>query len=171
MIIIKQKYKYLAFGITNQCHDKTFIPFFDYDITNLFTISKELRGIQEKFNLSNFYIIESFNGFNVFSLDKISFNRLKTILNYTKFVDRLFIKCSIQRGFCTLRMGNDKKYLTILENAETKYKKSLVHKKFFIEIMKYPITDNLNFDNNQMITITCFGTNNHGFPMEMFKFE
>jgi hypothetical protein len=68
-------------------------------------------------------------------------------------------------------MGADKKYLTILENNSNKYKKSLVHKNFFTEIMKFPIIDTLNFDNNNMITISCFGTNKHGYPMEMFKFE
>jgi hypothetical protein len=68
-------------------------------------------------------------------------------------------------------MGADKKYLTVLENNNTFYKKSLVHKLFFTDIMKFPIKDNINFDNNEKITITCFPSNKHGYPMEMFKID
>lgn len=159
----------MAFGITNQCHNKKFIPFFDYDINNLFTISTELKTLQENYNLSNIYLIESSKGVNAFSLDMIPFKTLKQIYSHTKYVDKLFIKWSIARNFSTLRMGNDKKYLTVIENNNITYKKSNVHKLFFIDIMKFPIKDNINFDNNDKITITCFPSNRHGYPMERFE--
>jgi len=97
------------------------------------------------------------------------FKTLKQIYQSTKYMDKLFMKWSINRGFSTLRMGKDKKYLTILENNNVTYKKSLVHKLFFNDVMKFPIKDDFNFDNNDKITITCFPSNRHGYPMEMFK--
>jgi len=66
-------------------------------------------------------------------------------------------------------MGKDKEYLTVLESTNNLYQKSFVHKLFFNDVMKFPIDDNMNFDTNENLTITCFPSNKHGYPMEMFK--
>lgn len=157
------EYKYLAFGITNQCKNDFVLPFFDYDIIDLAKIERELHRIQNFFKLSNIYIIRSTNGFNAFSLDKLTFNTLKSIYSYTTFVDEQFIKYGLQRGFMTLRMGKDKIFSNMLYSKYDEYKKSLSHKKFFTEIMKFPLIEDINFDNEKEITLTMFPSNKHGF--------
>lgn len=162
-------FKYIAFGITNQCKDDHLIPFFDYDDINISTVRMELDFLQKVFDLSNIYIMESTNGYNAFSFDKLTFDILKSIYNKSKYIDKDFIKYGLQRGFMTLRLGNDKKLVDILKTNNRIYLKSSSHKKFFNDIMRFHIVDLINFDNEKIITITMFPSNKHGFEMECFK--
>lgn len=168
MKLIKD-FKYITFGITNQCQDNFLLPFFDYDLKDLFSIIFELSKLQIKFRLSNIYIIKSTNGYNAFSLDKLYFNELREIYNDTKLVDVEFIKWGINRGFMTLRMGKDKKCTKVLYSFSLKYKKSNAHKKFFNEIMNFNIKDNIGFDTEKKITFSCFPSNKYGILKEVFK--
>lgn len=163
-------FKYIAFGITNQCFDGYVLPFFDYDNDDLPNIVLELLSLQNTFELSNIYILRSTNGYNAFSLDKLTFDRLKAIYNNSKLIDTQFIKWGLNRGFMTLRMGNDKSLLMTLTSKFKPipfYLKSLPHKKFFIDIMEFKIKDESNFDNEGQITITMFPSNKHGIEKEL----
>lgn len=162
-------YKYIAFGITNQCINDYLLPFFDFDKIDIGDVVAELTELQFKFLLSNIYIILSENGFNAFSLDKISYKMLKEIYNRSIFIDKDFIKWGLNRGFMTLRMSERKKLYKILENKNSIYEKSLPHKWFFNEIMEYNINDNDRFDNESKLTITSFPSNKHGFEMKEVK--
>lgn len=128
---------------------------------------KELQEIQQKYNLSDIYIVKSTNGYNAFSLDKLTYDYLVKILTNTKYVDKDFIKYGLQRGFLTLRMGIDKKFKHILHNKSLAFTKSNAHKLFFKNIMNFPINDNIHYDNEEIITITVFPSNKHGFKKEV----
>lgn len=160
-------FKYIAFGITNQCTDAYEIPFFDYDIDDLPMIIIELLDMQFKFRLSTIYLIKSTTGYNAFSLDKLPFNTLELIYETSKLIDRKFVKWGLHRGFMTLRMGKDKRFIKSLNSRHTDYIKSSAHKVFFTDIMDFPINDNDNFDNENKIVLTMFPSNKHGFKKEL----
>jgi hypothetical protein len=80
-----------------------------------------------------------------------------------KYIDKTFVEWGFKRGFFTLRMGKDKTYLAVLINNSKAYVKSKPHKLFLTKVMLFPIKDNLNFDNENEITITMFPSNKHGF--------
>lgn len=147
------------------------LPFFDYDIEDLPNIVLELMSIQKEFNLSNIYLLKSSNGYNAFSLDKLFFNVINDIFESTEFVDNDFIKWGLNRGFLTLRMGEDKKIISVLvsKSKNINYKKSLPHKKFFNEIMEFDIKDDINFDNESKIIITMFPSNKHGVKKGVYN--
>lgn len=116
------------------------------------------------------YILKSTHGYNAFSLDKLTYHILKDVYKYSKFSDKDFIKYGLQRGFLTLRMGNDKRLINILYSDNEGYYKSYSHKLFFEKVMQFTIKDNNNmFDNEKQITITVFPSNKHGFKQEVFK--
>lgn len=160
------KFKYISFGITNECEDAYQIPFFDYDVKDLLYVIRELQTIQTTFQLSNIYIIKSLNGYNAFSFDKLTINVLKTIYIVSRWIDKDFIKYGLQRGFMTLRMGYDKQLIYTLHSSLGIYQKSLPHKKFFTQIMEFQINDNENFDDKNKLILSMFPSNKHGFKMK-----
>lgn len=164
-----ENHKYVAFGITNQCYDGFTLPFFDYDIDDLPMIIIELLTLQREFGLSTIYLIKSNNGYNAFTLDKLPFNTLELLYERSKLIDKEFIRWGLDRGFMTLRMGADKRFIKALESKHRIFFKSLGHKTFFVDIMKFPITDNVNFDTDNKITITSFPSNKHGYKKELFE--
>ena len=166
-----KKYKYIAFGITNQCKNDKFIPFFDFDINDIIYVTYDLMKVRIKHFLSNIYLIKSKNGFNAFSLDMLSFENLLNIYKDCSFVDQDFIKFGVKRGFFTLRMGSDKIFISIIKSFSHKYTKSLPHKNFFVKIMNFPIKDNVSFNNNKGLVITKFPSNKHGIPIKDIEVE
>jgi hypothetical protein len=166
----KQKdFKYMSFGITNQCKDGFQLPFFDYDFNDVYIIMSELKKIQQYYKLSNIYFIKSTNGFNAFSFDKLNYSMLKEIYKTCQHVDKDFIKYGLKRGFFTLRMGKDKIFKSTIFSNNNNYIKSLPHKKFFVEIMSFYIPDDNNFDNENNLVVTTFPSNKYGFNKEIFK--
>lgn len=91
------------------------------------------------------------------------------IYKTSHYIDPDFIKYGLQRGFMTLRMGDDKTLFLILTSNNNVYKKSLCHKIFFNDIMDFNIKDTKNFDKNMEIIVTSFPSHKHGFDMEIFK--
>lgn len=162
-------FKYMTFGITNQTGDNFYLPFFDYDSNDLLSIMIELEEIQKDYKLSNIYILKSTNGYNAFSLDKVSMNTLKSIYSESYLIDKTFVKWGLSRGFITLRMGEDKKLIHVLTSNSSTYVKSLPHKKFFSEVMNFDIEDSKCFDNKKLITISAFPSNKHGLPFKECK--
>jgi hypothetical protein len=138
------------------------VIFFDYDNKNLSDIVQELEKIQFVFNLSNFYIISTQNGYNAVCLDKLEFNELTEIYNTSNFVCGKFVLYCARRGRYTLGMSDVKKLILIVTSKNHSHEKSNAHKKFFNEVMNYDIKDNKNFDNNTSIIITAFGSWKHG---------
>lgn len=162
-------FKYITFGITNQCKNDYLIPFFDFDNQHIENVLIDLQHIQDVFKLSHIYIILSENGYNAFSLDKLDYKTLKEIYEQTQNVDNQFIKWGLNRGFMTLRMSDRKKLYKIIKSNNFIYMKSTPHKWFFNEIMEYNIQDIVMFDNENQITITSFPSNKHGYEIGSIK--
>jgi hypothetical protein len=152
-----------CFGITNLTSDGYFIPFFDYDDTSLLRVKNDLLRIQDRFKLSDIYIIKSNNGYNAFSLDKLSFTLLNNIMDSSKIMDKKFIKLALERKFFVLRVGNDKKITQILPN-KTYWQKSLCHALALRVFYKHEIDINyLEYDENTLMRMYLYKSEKDGY--------
>jgi hypothetical protein len=152
----------VCFGITNLAKGGYSIPFFDYDTVDIENIILELKQLQEYYNLSDIYIFNSNHGYNALSLDKIEFNLLKEIYETTEFVCKDFIKFGIKRNFLTLRIGNDKKLLTVLERISTR-EKSFAHALALNYFYNIDIKNKIGFDDNSILRIKAYRSEKDGY--------
>lgn len=166
-----------CYGISSLCIDESnkdskalnllkdnHVIYYDVDISkrvgNKTRIISELRLLQIKYNLGNFYILESTHGYNAFCIDKIPFILLKNIFSDSFFVDKNFVKYGLKRGYFTLRLGEDKKYIGFVENPSSN-QKSLIHKIVFSTLWDIPIELN-NCDKNRLCDIIRFPSDKNG---------
>jgi len=146
---------------------------FDLEKDYFYLVENTLFNAMLEFDLSNVYILESTNGFNAFSLDKVDFDTLLNIMVYTEFNDFMYYEVTSKKGYATLRMGRDKLFLSTLANnlvCDTEYEKSQPHYFFFRDIMGYPIIDARNMDNETYVPLCLFASSKHGnFDPELLK--
>jgi len=158
-----QKLKY-CYGITSETDDRlNHVFMMDFDGIGLQTVKDYLNEIQVDNNLSDIYIIESTNGYNAISLDKLPQSLIYNWGNYAYSpADRQFLKIGFERGYFVLRFGHDKKLVETLINASNVYEKSLAHKKFLewffdIKIICAPL------DTNKKINLIRYPSEKHGY--------
>lgn len=145
-----------AIGFTSKTEDGLHIIIGDIDKKNfpVYNILNILKNFQFKYNLSSIYIIESRSGFNFVCLKKFDFKKVVYMLQTLDIIDEKFLKCSIERGYFTLRIGNDKKVIAIIHNYEHNIKNSLsnIHRIILIDFFNaYSTHDCFNDDNNKKI--------------------
>lgn len=84
----------------------------DFDNTNLFTVEKNLKLIQSRYNLPSIYIVESSIGnYHGYCFCRREFQEIIEILSATRGIDLMHLKLGILRGYFTLRISrrnNDK---------------------------------------------------------------
>lgn len=134
----------------------------DYDNKDLSLIVAEIEKLQFIYNLSDFYILSTENGYNAFCLDKLPFNDLLVIYQQSKLVCKDFIKYCTKRKHFTLRMSGFKELILICKSVNCFYSKSNAHKIFFNEIMSYHFNDGSNFDNETSINLESYNSTKHG---------
>ena len=61
--------------------DNKYCVFLDYDITEITTITSDIKGLQKKYNLGNAYIFTTKKGYHVIFLDLVSYEELCKILD------------------------------------------------------------------------------------------
>lgn len=144
-----------CFGVDSQTEDKKNILYWDFDNIELNTVCYCLETQQEKYLLSNIYVIKTTNGYNAFSLDKMPFNSMIHIISTTKNIDSLFVKMSKHRKNSTLRFDSTKRLETIIK-ANSDYEKSLAHIIFFKEYLNYFIETQKPIDNLYNIRFTAY---------------
>lgn len=118
--------------------------------------------MQLVYELSDFYILNTDNGYNAFCLDKLEFNELLDIYAGSNRVCKEFIKYCTKRKHFTLRMSNDKSIISTITSLSYKYDRSNAHRLFFTEIMGYTIRNSLMFDSETVISIDKFLSDKHG---------
>jgi hypothetical protein len=161
--MVTNKYSKICFAMTNQAIDGYFIPFFDFDNVEYEYVITDLLHIQNKYELSDIYLIKSNNGFNALSLDKICFNVLKSIFKSMQTIDKKFVEMTLTRSYSGLRIGNDKKLIQILKNNST-FQKSLSHAMALIKFYNIDLkTNNVEFDNNMTLKIKLYRSEKDGF--------
>jgi hypothetical protein len=118
--------------------------------------------MQLVFELSDFYILNTTNGYNAFCLDKLDFKELLDIYASSNRVCKEFIKYCSKREHFTLRMSKDKCIISTVKSTSYKYNRSNGHRIFFTEIMGYDIKDSIMFDKETIISIDKFLSDKHG---------
>jgi len=162
----KQTYKF-CYGISSKTSDNQHVFMADFDGVNLNTVIHYMRRLQMDYNLSDIYIIESKNGFNCISLDKLTLNLIYSIGNNMEKADPNFYKYGFERGYYVLRFDKDKKLTDILKNPSCKYNKSLAHTlflRFFFNGLK--IQTDFTFDNYTNFELIKYHSKKNGYHNE-----
>jgi len=158
-------------GITNKTQDNMYIPFLDFDCDKIDFIPQlycSIKDIQLKYDLGFAFVISSTNGYNVFFLDKMSFNDCLIVCENARFVDENFKKYAKEKNNFTLRLGKDKKFMCIIKSYKYKNPLSFAHYSFFNEFFHVDIlngyeSSDLNFDNLQDIEFVKFMSKKYGY--------
>jgi hypothetical protein len=155
------------FGITSQTQDNQHIYMGDVDkeltFDEIMTLIKELhnRGLYE------IILVESANGYNLFSLDKMSLKLVHKINDEIPFIDEQFNNLAYRlRKFYVLRIGPDKKVIGIYKNpcfTKPLFIKSNAHRKFFNVVYGLGLGHNRFYDDLNHYQIIAFGSKKHGY--------
>jgi hypothetical protein len=157
-----------TFGIRNLCPDGTRIIFTDYDEHLLEHIIPEIKSLQQRHRLSDFYIFKSGNkpnGFHAVNIDKLRYKEFIRIINETsadEYYRNMPIKVDEHSWVLrTIRKGTSPspKLIRIIRSPYQKREKSLAHYlylKYQHGIMKRP----KNLDKNKILYTIQYGTMN-----------
>ena len=165
---MKHKLKAVV-GITNKTQDGYYIPFFDFDNIDYANVVLNIAEIQKNIKLGFAFIIQSTNGFNVFFLDKITFDGCLYLCRQCKDIDNNYIKYADEKHNFTLRIGKDKKFISYVGSQFNDNELSLAHYNFFNEFFKhdiltgYEIDKDFRFDNNEEIQLVLYMSKKYGY--------
>lgn len=123
---------------------------------------QEIEKLQFIYNLSDFYILSTENGYNAFCLDKLPFNDLLVIYEQSKLICKDFIKYCTKRNHFTLRMSGYKELIFIVTSKNCNFQKSNAHKYFFNNIMNYDFNSIKKFDTETIIKVESYNSTKHG---------
>ena len=144
--------------------------FLDYDETMLEFIKDEIKHLQARFFLSDFYIFKSSqkpNGFHAICLDKLRYKEFLEAMSYTS-CDEYYktMPPSNDKNSWVLRMdkkeGSEKpKPITTIKSKWNIRKKSLAHALFLKYNYKITINKLKNLDKNKKLYVIKYGTLNY----------
>jgi len=153
-----------VYGINSRCKDGSHIILFDCDSDLVYDlIVYYLQYYQDRYNLSEFHIIKSTNGYNAFCLDKLPFSLVYAILKGIPPCDRAFTDIGCKRGSYTLRVSNDKHYSSVLlPKHKPVWIRSNAHFLFFSNVCNFEISNYYNkscFDDETTCNIVKYRSN------------
>jgi len=160
----------IAFGITSKCEDNShiFMTDIDKDNINIDIISRVLDKIIDEYKLSNIYIVESSNGYNAFSLDKLPLKLIYSINHcFPNIIDQQYNELQFnKRGFYTLRIGLDKHVVDIRPSPHAIFCRSNAHRIFFNSVFELHIDKYHIFDDYEIVKIIRFLNSKHGVDLD-----
>ena len=117
----KKEIEYISYGMTSKTYDDKHIYMGDID-RNIEDkdLLKIINDLFELWDLTHIHLIGSTNGYNLISLDKTSLELIHTINRETEHIDQQFNEYNYGRKYYTLRIGEDKKYITCFTNNNHK---------------------------------------------------
>lgn len=132
-------------GITNQCTDGKYIPFFDFidnPVTPLERVERALQHTADEWGLSTIWILEStpHQSYRAFCLDKVEFKENLAILAETEFVDDNYLrsfaryKRSVLRVISKKERGDHDRIVSELNHITMLRPKSYDHANFFFHL-------------------------------------
>jgi len=153
----------VCYGISSKADDNHGHVFMmDFDGISFKNVKEYLLHIQKQINLSDIYIIKSTNGYNAISLDVLSLSMIyNTGMDIQSPADKKFFVYGFERGYYTLRFGDDKKLVHVLHRSNDK-EKSLAHKLFLEWFFDIEINA-LNLNDYRNIKIIQYRSEKHGF--------
>lgn len=127
------------------------------------------EAIQKDFLLSDIYILRTANGWNLFSLDKLSLKLVWIINNCFEESCKDYNRISFYiRKFYVLRMGADKTLEHVAKSDNHVFVKSNAHRIFFENIINgfHDYDQDLrDFDEYEKFVITKFKSSKHGWRL------
>lgn len=139
----------VCLGYSSICEDKKHVLLLDYDVpkTKLLEIEDNLFFITKKYNIPTFYIIDSTNGYNAISLGKLSLRDNLRVRSKCKYTDALHTKIGYKRKGWVLRIGSDKKIISVVRNSITNIEKSNAHRILLNSCYGMKINKDKTYDN------------------------
>lgn len=143
----------VCLGYNSICEDNKHVLLLDYDVSKsrLTDIENNLFYIQKTYNIPTFYIIDSTNGYNAISLGKFTLPQNFIVRNKIKYTDALHNKIGYKRKGWVLRIGTDKKIISVLFNNASTLEQSNAHRILLNYCYKTPIKLDKTFDNYDKI--------------------
>jgi hypothetical protein len=151
-------------GIRNNAQGQ-YIIFLDYDNIILASLFDEIKYLQKKYELSNFYILKSSqkeNSYHCICLDKINYQTLRNIINETSCDEQYkTMPISLEHSWVLRILPKNKslmpKLIKIIKSPYNKRNKSLAHYlflKYHHGIKNKPT----NLDNNKKLRLVDYQT-------------
>lgn len=138
-------------AISSLCEDGKHVIFWDFDIfpslNGLRRVEETLSNIIKQFDISNAYIIKTRHGYNAISLDKFSFEEVFNIKDGTPYDDRKHNNFGYTQSHWRLRIGGDKKLVSIFNRLNFKNSRSNSHRIFINKFFNTNIDKDFTFDN------------------------
>jgi len=148
-----------SYGITSVCKNGKHIYMGDID---KFLEDSQIRRIVNKLMdywfLSDCLVIETLNGFNLVSFDKLSLQEIYEINKNIADIDKAFNQYNYMRKYYTLRLAPDKSVYGYYLNTR-KYidvEKSNGHREFFNNLFNIKIPKDERFDGEHYFQIVRY---------------
>lgn len=154
-----------CYGISSKADQYEHVFMMDYDGYGLESVVNHLKLIQQEFNMSNIYIIESTNGYNAICLDTMALSLIYQIGNdIYSIADKDFVKYGFERGYYTLRFDEDKRLIRVLERRNER-RKSTAHALFLQWFFNIDIDFDKTFNENTKIKVIQYPSNKNGYHL------
>jgi len=160
-VLNEEELKANVCAVSSLCEDGKHIIIWDFDgeIKNesyLYKIENSLKSIANVFDLTDIYIFSSRNGFNAVCLNKLDFNLIYSIKDATAFDDRKHLEHGLISSAWKLRIGEDKKYISFINNPNKVHISSNAHRIFFNKLFKMNIKKDKSFDNSKNFLVESY---------------
>lgn len=158
-----------CYGLSSATKDNKHIFMIDFDNVSYYTIYNDLLRIQHIYKLSDFYIIESTNGYNALTLDKISLKKIYEIGIESIFSCRNFYLYGYDRKYYVLRFGDDKKLEKILKSSWIQNQKSNAHRLFLEHFFNIKIDKDKHYDDLTKCDLIQYPSDKDGYHEQKLK--
>jgi len=141
--------------ISTRCQDGRHVIFWDFDLGLLEPIISELGYIQNRYGLSNIYLLRTARGYHAVCFAKFLWGSMMRIVADTRYVDRLFLAAVLRdmKGGLRYEGGFKPKYVCVVEGPirARKLQGSNAHNRFFEDTFSFRIEDDLAWDNSDEV--------------------
>lgn len=110
-------------GINSVLPNGQHILMWDFDDTPLEKITESLLKIQSDWDLSHIYIVQSSSEhYHAYCLELFSLGQAMHILADTKYIDLMYLKLGVVRGYWTLRISPEKGKFQLVETLISRHR-------------------------------------------------
>jgi len=148
-------------GYTNKCRGNNYIIMIDYDTEDFEQVIDDVKFVQQKHELSDFYIFRTTKGYHAVCLDKVTWLELKYILEDSNCDSAFkFFPYTIGKKMHTLRLskkrGKDVLFCGVTKSHFNERDKSNAHFLMLRKLFNIPPLQLNNLDDETEIIISGY---------------